>query len=85
MDYISGCIVQAKGKYNDPMIVVSGDFNQWQVGETMSEFVDLSEITGDLQGTTGLLIECSYTLHTEWPERYLHSKQTTALRRVTTR
>ena len=46
MDYMAECINQAKRKYDDPMIIIGGDFNQWKVEETVSDFVDFHEALG---------------------------------------
>ena len=49
MDFITQCLNQAKQKYDDPMIVLGGNFNQWDIGESMSDFVDFHEAQGVVQ------------------------------------
>ena len=44
LEHIANCIIQAKRKYDDPMLVITGDFNQWGVHETMADFVDIKEV-----------------------------------------
>ena len=56
IDYISDCVTQAKRKYNDPIIVIGGDFNQWQVEDATATFVDVSEA---LVGPTSCLLYTS--------------------------
>ena len=43
LDFIRGAVVEMKRKFQDPYVVVSGDFNQWKVDETLEDFPDLSE------------------------------------------
>ena len=43
LDFVASCVTQVKRKYDDPFIVMAGDFNQWDVGEVLADFVDLHE------------------------------------------
>ena len=44
LDYVSECVSEAKRKYNEPLIVVVGDFNQWRVEDYLGDFVDIDEV-----------------------------------------
>ena len=35
--------MEAKRRYRDPYTVVAGDFNQWNVAETLEDYPDLRE------------------------------------------
>ena len=41
---ISGCVTKAKRQYDDPFIIVTGDFNQWKVEEVLANFADMEEV-----------------------------------------
>ena len=43
MDNIPGSVTKAKRKFNDPIIVIAGDFYQWKVGEVLKDFIDIRE------------------------------------------
>ena len=43
LDYIEGAIIEVKRRFKDPYIIVSGDFNQWDVLRAVKEFLDISE------------------------------------------
>ena len=44
MDHIAGTIMELKRRYREPYLVVSGDFNQWDVLVHLEDFPDLSEV-----------------------------------------
>ena len=44
MDHIRGAIIKVKRRLNDPYIVISEDFNQWEVQGYLEDFPDLGEI-----------------------------------------
>ena len=44
LEHVSYCIIQAKRKYNEPLIVVTGDFNQWPLEEAMADYVEFNEV-----------------------------------------
>ena len=44
IDYLSDIICQAKRTYADCSILLTGDFNQWQVGDILEDHPDLTEI-----------------------------------------
>ena len=35
IDHIGDCITQAKRKYDDPFLMIGGDFNQWKVEDAI--------------------------------------------------
>ena len=41
--YLEDIVVEVKRRYQDPFIIVTGDFNQWPVHQTLQEFPDLIE------------------------------------------
>ena len=43
LDYLTDLVLQIKRKYTDPYIVVSGDFNQWDVEAALADYPDLGE------------------------------------------
>ena len=43
LEYITNVIVQIKRKYTDPYLVVTGDFNQWGVDDSLADFPELEE------------------------------------------
>ena len=50
MDYIASLVIEAKRRVKDPYIVVSGDFNQWQIAEYLEDFRDVHEISRSIEG-----------------------------------
>ena len=51
LEYIGGIIIDLKRRYKDPYIVVTGDFNQWKIGECLEDFVDIKEVeVGNTRG-----------------------------------
>ena len=44
MQYICDLVLDIKTRHQDPLIVIAGDFNQWEVGEALAEFSDLEEV-----------------------------------------
>ena len=43
MSHISEIVVQMKIKFQDPYLILAGDYNQWKVEEYLADFVDLKE------------------------------------------
>ena len=43
LTFIEGTIIELKRRFKDPYMVVTGDFNQWDVGGPLSEFRDFCE------------------------------------------
>ena len=44
IDYISDVIAEAKRKHDSPLIIVGGDWNQWDLGPIKDEHVELVEV-----------------------------------------
>ena len=44
LEHLEDVVREIKSRYQDPFIVVGGDFNQWQVEDPLSEFPDLREV-----------------------------------------
>ena len=43
LQYIEDIVIEVKRKYRDPFVVVTGDFNQWEIGEALHDFPDIHE------------------------------------------
>ena len=43
LDFIEDLVIEMKRRYKDPNLIVTGDFNQWDVSLPLSEFRDFSE------------------------------------------
>ena len=55
LDHIGEVISEAKRKYNEPMIILAGDFNQWEIGRVVEDFVDMVEIdAGPTRGSRSI-------------------------------
>lgn len=44
LEYLEEMIIDIKRRYSDPFVVVTGDFNQWAVGDALQEFADIREV-----------------------------------------
>ena len=42
--YISDTVMEVKRRYREPYIIVSGDFNQWDVAAALADFNDIEEV-----------------------------------------
>ena len=51
LEFISDTVVDLKRRYNDPYIIVGGDFNQWNIEEALLDFADIREV--DVGNTRG--------------------------------
>ena len=50
-----GSVTEIKRRFNDPYIIVSGDFNQWKIDETLEDFPDLIEVeVGPTRGSRAI-------------------------------
>lgn len=47
LEYIGNIVADAKGRLKDPYVVVSGDFNQWDITTALEEFTDFVESSND--------------------------------------
>ena len=55
LNYIEDVVVQLKRKFQDPYIAIAGDFNQWRIQESTSNFADLSEVeVGPTRGSRAI-------------------------------
>ena len=43
MGFIAGCVTKAKRQYQDPFIIIAGDFNLWLVEEVLADHIDIQE------------------------------------------
>ena len=43
LDHVEDVVIEMKRKYQDPFIVVTGDFNQWKINGSLSGFNDIKE------------------------------------------
>ena len=44
LEYIEGLVIQVKRRYEDPYVVLAGDFNQWKVEDNLANFADIREV-----------------------------------------
>ena len=44
IQFVEDLLVDMKRRYRDPLFVLAGDFNQWQIQEAVEEFPDVSEV-----------------------------------------
>ena len=52
LERVAGIVVDVKRIYKDPYIIISGDFNQWDIALALEEFSDLHETSaGPTRGT----------------------------------
>ena len=50
--YISDAVMEVKRRYREPYIIVSGDFNQWDVAAALADFNDIEEVAvGNTRGS----------------------------------
>ena len=45
LQHIADLVLTIKNKHVDPLILVAGDFNQWDIGSTLAEFSDIAEVS----------------------------------------
>ena len=51
LDHLENVIIGVKSRYNDPYLIIVGDFNQWKIGRVMDNFADLREVkVGNTRG-----------------------------------
>ena len=43
LDFLAGAVSEVKRRLDDPMVIVAGDFNQWDVARALKDFPDLRE------------------------------------------
>ena len=43
LNYIYEAVIELKRRYKDPYLVISGDFNQWNLDQALEEFRDITE------------------------------------------
>ena len=52
MTYLSDLIIEAKYRYREPYMVVTGDFSQWEVRTTLEDLREVGEVdVGPTRGT----------------------------------
>ena len=44
--YITDLVLHLKRKYKDPILYVSGDFNQWDLSSALEDYPDMLEASG---------------------------------------
>ena len=44
IDYLEDLVVELKRRFQDPYIIIAGDFNQWEVENGLANFADIKEI-----------------------------------------
>ena len=43
--HVCNTVLYIKNKHTDPLILVAGDFNQWDIASALAEFSDMTEVT----------------------------------------
>ena len=43
MEFVAGAVTEAKRRYDDPLLIVAGDYNQWVIEDHLLDFPDLKE------------------------------------------
>ena len=43
VDFVEDLILELKRKFRDPFIIMAGDFNQWEIGASVTEYPDIKE------------------------------------------
>lgn len=55
LDHIEGVVIELKRKYQDPHIIIAGDFNQWKIENNLANFSDITEVqVGCTRGTKSI-------------------------------
>ena len=55
LDHVENVVIEMKRKYQDPFVVVTGNFNQWKIGECLSGFPDIKETKiGNTRGSRAI-------------------------------
>ena len=49
LEHIAVIVVEMKRRYQDPYIIVAGDFNQWRIDDYLANFADVKEVQPDAQ------------------------------------
>ena len=44
LDHITDVAIQVRRKHDDPFLVISGDFNQWDIKGALADYQDLEEV-----------------------------------------
>ena len=44
LQHICDLVLTIKNRFEEPLIMIAGDFNQWDVGSALAEFSDISEV-----------------------------------------
>ena len=69
MQHISDLVLHVKNAAPDPLILVAGDFNQWNIGDYLAEYSDLQEVTSPpTRGTRHI-----DKMFTNWPDEVVES------------
>ena len=43
MEFTAGAVAEAKRRFDDPLLIVAGDYNQWGIAAHLADFPDLEE------------------------------------------
>ena len=55
LSYITDLVITMKRRFNDPYLVLAGDFNQWKIDTALDDFVDLKEVeVGETRGSRSI-------------------------------
>ena len=55
MEAVADAVEEAKRRFKDPFVLVTGDFNQWRVDEALDNFADIGEVAvGNTRGNRSI-------------------------------
>ena len=55
LEFVEKIVLDMKRTYNDPYIIVTGDFNQWRMAAVLDNFPDISEVpVGNTRGNRSI-------------------------------
>ena len=55
LQFIGDMVMEVKRKYSEPLIVVAGDFNQWDIKTALDDYIDIKEVNvGNTRGSRAI-------------------------------
>ena len=45
LQHVADLVLTIKNNHEDPLLLIAGDFNQWDIGEALAEFSDIEEVS----------------------------------------
>ena len=44
LEFTAGAVAEAKRRFDDPLLILAGDYNQWEIQQHLEDFPDLVEL-----------------------------------------